>query len=294
MNNTTKPESQTTPTATTKPIDGSYGTFMDASDDKQVEARANYIYNNYFKETINKMGSNNNEYAIEITPESIANVIRVYNDELPIENGYKNYDNETINYYVTLANKMYATLFSDERLGYIGYAPMSMLLEDNSQARYLADIFDNDYKAIADARNNGTEESSLNAIKALGYDLRDRLLIFGLQGEITPMSVREHGNGAYTAAMGRFASYVLEWNLSNKKAACIPVCTDYETGKEQEWPVTKVYETIETGKYNNVVARMTGSGIIEAPIGVILFERHDDILKSKYELEKGKANTLTK
>lgn len=299
IKNPTKTAGPATPSTTIKPteapkvIDGSYGTFTDATDDEQVKARANYIYEHSFKDVINKIGNENNEYKIEITPESIANVIRVYNDELPIENGYKVYDDSVINYYITLANKMYATLMSDERLGYIGCAPMAALFEDNSQAQYLAEVFDEDYKNIAAARNSDNYEESVKALKELGYDLRDRVLLFaGLNGEMTPMTVREHANGSYTTAMGRFAAYVIEWNLSNKKAVCIPVCTDYETGKEQEWPIVKIYETIETGEYNNVVARMTGSGIEEDPIGKTLYEEHDEILRNKYELEKSK--TLTK
>lgn len=294
MSETNQLEVLETPVQTIAPT-GELGTFLDATNDEQVEARANYIYLNHIRPIIDELdrnGKNVKEYDIEITPATIANLIRVYNGELPIENGYPSYDENTINYYVTLANKMYATLPSDKRLDGVRFAPMAYLMEDGSQAQYLAQIYDEDYKRIAEARNTGDYDESVKAIQQLGYDLRDRVLIFGLQGEVTPMSVRENGNSAYTAAMGRYASYVLEWNLAKKKATCIPVCSNYKTGEIENWPITKIYETIQDGDYNNIVAKMTGSEKVNDPIGIILFEESDDILKEKYNsLEKGQSLT---
>ncbi len=277
------PEVVVTPEVVETIIDGSEGTFTDVTNDQQVEARANYIYNNYVKEVIDSLGTEGNEYALQINPESIGNMIRVFNDELPIENGVSVYDENTINYYMTLAIKTYGTLMSDERLGYVGFAPMSMLLADNSQAQAVAEVFDEDFEAIADARNNGTHEEQLNSIKEYGYDLRDRVLLFaGLNGELTPMNISEHGNAAYIAAMGRFAPYVLEWNIAEHKAACIEVCTNYDTGNKELWSVAKLYETIEDGSYNNVIARITGSGNTEEAIGTTLYNEQDQILRNKY------------
>lgn len=259
---------------------GSYGTFLDVNDNEQVEARANYIYNKHFKSKLEEIKKLNpkEEYTKEITPENIANIIRVYNDEAPIVDGVKVYGEDYINYYFNLAGKMYGNLPSDKHFNEIGFMPMSYLFKDGSQSQYLAEVFDKNFEDIAKARNNGTYDESVEAIKAYATNLRDRLLLLGMSGEITPMSVQKGGLGTFDVAMGRFAEYVLEWDLSNQKVTCIPVCTDYKTGEKQLWFVEKIYEQIETGEYNQIIAKMTGSGNVEPPMGAVLFEQSDRLI----------------
>ena len=55
---------------------GEYGTFLDVTDNEQVNARANYLYNTYFEQFRSKLTPTEQEM---ITPEKIANIIRVAN-----------------------------------------------------------------------------------------------------------------------------------------------------------------------------------------------------------------------
>ena len=93
---------------------GEYGTFLDVTDNEQVNARANYLYNTYFEQFRSKLTPTEQEM---ITPEKIANIIRVANGELPLDSeGNKYYDANLTDDYIQALTKITADLPSSPTL----------------------------------------------------------------------------------------------------------------------------------------------------------------------------------
>ena len=128
----------------------SYGEFTDASNEKQVEERANEIINTYYAPFMDQLPENMKSL---ITVDNIANVIRVMNGELPLdENGNRTYGANTVDDYANLFVNLIADIPSAPALGDVHNVPAYVFAEDNSElSNYIYnydDIKNNTYEVL--------------------------------------------------------------------------------------------------------------------------------------------------
>ncbi len=289
-----------------KNFESKYGKLTDATDDVQVERIARGYYEEYFKQkldeidrVVSRSGNKNNPiYRKQCTIENLSNIIRMRNNVLPKEDGVEIYDRDKtlFNYYSQMYNELFCNMPANiDYFSEVGFIPSSFMLLSNSEEQEFSMMFDEDYKDIADARNGKYKYNVEESIAKLGEHLRDRLLLRGLNGEMTPWNLKGNRYALIQDAMRKFSAYVISWQLSGQKgklnaghAVCIPVCDNYNTKEKEIWSVTKIYEAIEDGEYNDVIAYLNGSEPNEEPIGVQFFYEQDEKF---YEQYYGKSYT---
>lgn len=273
----------------------------DATDDKQVEARAKYICENYLWPTLKAKGRQVNESSPDVyeqyaTIETVANIIRVYNDELPIENGVKTYSENTIDKYVEKGAELFANLGSlDDNGDETVYSPyQALIFEDNTDAARYAAEFDICYKMIANARNNSSKSDFIIAVKNLTYNLRDSLAFNGLYGSLNPLGMEESQLYAMGSAIDRFSGLVFERSLTPADAICIDFCKDAIKNKTKFRSSVYVYDGILAGNFLNLTPRAAGNEHREIPHGKRFYKIASDLLEKKYTeylTEKGISYT---
>ena len=144
---------------------GEPGTFLDVTDDAQVMARAQYIYDNHFAKFIDKVSDSEREF---VTVEKIANVIRVVNGRCPRDvNGYKFWDVNTIDTYCCAFISLYADTPSSDTMGVVDFVPASLFAIDGSEVQEFLKSYDEVYARIAEARNTRNGEMYQAAAKII-------------------------------------------------------------------------------------------------------------------------------
>lgn len=273
-----------TPTPTSEPTpyvleNGVYGTFLDINDDRQVMARANYIYDHYlgFIEELNLPMGN-------VTVEDIANIIRVENGRLPIdENGQEFYKEDLTDEYGNLFAYVVCDLPSSPKLGRLEHVPSSLFVPDNCNASLLLGLYDTSYQKFVDAYNNDDREEMIEAAKEIGNNILQTWIYQGMYNGYNPYILPEENlSFAFTGSMFKFPQYVTELNLGTKKAVCIPTCTDYESGKVVNETVNNIYVAAVDNSWDYVNHKLAGKNRPDVERDCVVFDsKLQEILKSE-------------
>lgn len=273
--------------------------YFDATNDAQVEKRATFYMNTYFKPLLDKIDivakqkGLNPIYREQCTIENLSNIIRMRGNVLPKENGVPVYDNDrTIsNYYSQMYNELFCNMPANtDYFDTINFIPSCYLLPDGGKEQEFTMEWDQAYDEIRNARNSGDTNKIKSAIAKLGELLRDRFLLRGLNGEMTPWNLKGNRYASTQDGMRRFSAYVVSWNVSkteNAEAVCIPVCTNYETGEIELWSVIEIFDAIKNGTYNDIIAYLIGTTPDELPIGEQFFNEQDEKFKAQYKAIMG-------
>lgn len=259
---------------TEEELTGKYGQFKDATNDEQVKARAQYIYDNYYSNWVNELTP---EQQKNITPEKIANIIRVMNGELPLdEDGNRYYDvnvvDETVNSFVNITANLPSSSTLDsktnEEIGQIKDIPMHMFAVDGSETSEFIKPYDEDFTNIIDGRNHHNGEKTVNAIKSLGEKMWREFVMVGRNYQNDDGTLTNYRNPydlpaqqralAWIGATQRYGAIALPYNLNGMQAVCIDVCVNYNTKELNAIPVNEIYEGYHSGLYNSIIARLAG------------------------------------
>ncbi len=193
---------------------GEYGTFFDASDEEQVMARAQYIYDNYYAKFMSGLGQAERDF---ITVERIANTIRVVNGHCPLdENGYMQLDANTHLTYGQAFTELVCNTPSSRDLsrttGRVEFVPAYLFAEDGSDLQYFIKSYDDLYAQVAEGRNNNDSEQYRKAGKILAAKYLTEWLYQGMYGNIlynteTGEITYDTGNIAFSEELGRLVHY---------------------------------------------------------------------------------------
>lgn len=278
---------------------GEYGTFLDATDDEQVKARAQYIYDNYYSNWVNELTP---EQQKNITPEKIANIIRVMNGELPLdEDGNRYYDvnvvDETVNSFVNITANLPSSSTLDsktnEEIGQIKDIPMHMFAVDGSETSEFIKPYDEDFTNIIDGRNHHNGEKTVNAIKSLGEKMYREFVMVGRNYQNDDGTLTNYRNPydlpaqqralAWIGATQRYGAIALPYNLNGMQAVCIDVCVNYNTKELNAIPVNEIYEGYHSGLYSSIIARLAGLPEKHDPDTIGFVQDLNDQLEFKYK-----------
>lgn len=284
---------------TEEELTGKYGQFKDATNDEQVKARAQYIYDNYYSNWVNELTP---EQQKNITPEKIANIIRVMNGELPLdEDGNRYYDvnvvDETVNSFVNITANLPSSSTLDsktnEEIGQIKDIPMHMFAVDGSETSEFIKPYDEDFTNIIDGRNHHNGEKTVNAIKSLGEKMWREFVMVGRNYQNDDGTLTNYRNPydlpaqqralAWIGATQRYGAIALPYNLNGMQAVCIDVCVNYNTKELNAVPVNEIYEGYHSGLYSSIIARLAGLPEKHDPDTIGFVQDLNDQLEFKYK-----------
>ena len=297
-------------------LPGEYGTFLDVNDDAQVQARAEYIYNNYLSTFKDKLCPADREIVegngYEDAISEIANTIRVVNGILPVdENGNKFFDANTEDYYLNRLVDYVANIPSCDQMGTIEYVPGYLFAEDNSKLSEFIKSYDDIYKNIADARNERDGLKLRKNVQIMAAKYWTEWFLQGMGGNIVYDNeagtlyydnvVPECGNfegyvvrnpyalndtykaHALWSTLFRYGSFIYEAEHNQMATVCIPACINYETKEMEELSIDQIYTAIDSGVWNNVIAKSAGMEAPKDPVSVGFWEALDAQLNFVYE-----------
>lgn len=284
---------------TEEELTGKYGQFKDVTNDEQVKARAQYIYDNYYSNWVNELTP---EQQKNITPEKIANIIRVMNGELPLdEDGNRYYDvnvvDETVNSFVNITANLPSSSTLDsktnEEIGQIKDIPMHMFAVDGSETSEFIKPYDEDFTNIIDGRNHHNGEKTVNAIKSLGEKMYREFVMVGRNYQNDDGTLTNYRNPydlpaqqralAWIGATQRYGAIALPYNLNGMQAVCIDVCVNYNTKELNAIPVNEIYEGYHSGLYSSIIARLAGLPEKHDPDTIGFVQDLNDQLEFKYK-----------
>ena len=271
-------------------LTGKYGQFKDVTNDEQVNARANYLYNTYFEQFRSKLTPTEQEM---ITPEKIANIIRVANGELPLDaDGNKYFDANLTDDYIQALTKITADLPSSPTLDKIYNVPTHLFAVDGSDLSNFMMKYDEDYENVADARNNRDGEKAQAAIASLGQKLWYEWSLQGMNYEIdgqmtdykSPFDLPAKERAlALNASVAKYGPYVFEYNLNAMQPVCIDACVDYYTKTMKKLTVNEIFVGVTSGEYDTVIAKAAGIEVDKEPDSIAFDQDLRDELEFKYK-----------
>ena len=271
-------------------LTGKYGQFKDVTNDEQVNARANYLYNTYFEQFRSKLTPTEQEM---ITPEKIANIIRVANGELPLDaDGNKYYDANLTDDYIQALTKITADLPSSPTLDKIYNVPTHLFAVDGSDLSNFMMKYDEDYEKVAEARNNRDGEKAQAAIASLGEKLWYEWSLQGMNYEIdgkmtdykSPFDLPAKERAlALNASVAKYGPYVFEYNLNAMQPVCINACIDYYSKTMKQLTVNEIFVGVTSGEYDTVIAKAAGIEVDKEPDSIAFDQDLRDELEFKYK-----------
>lgn len=277
-------------TDTEEELTGKYGQFKDVTNDEQVNARANYLYNTYFEQFRSKLTPTEQEM---ITPEKIANIIRVANGELPLDaDGNKYFDANLTDDYIQALTKIIADLPSSPALDKIYNVPTHLFAVDGSDLSNFMMKYDEDYENIAEARNNRDGAKAQRAIASLGKKLWYEWSLQGMNYETdgkmsdykSPFDLPAAQRAlALNASVAKYGPYVFEYNLNAMQPVCIDACVDYYSKTMKKLTVNEIFVGVTSGEYDTVIAKAAGIEVDKEPDSIAFDQDLRDELEFKYK-----------
>ena len=272
---------------------GEYGTFFDVTNDEQVNARAQYIIDNYYSQFMNQLSES--ERSI-ITRENIANVIRVMAGELPLdENGNKVMDANIVDNYGAMYTELVGELGSSPQLeGRYFNIPAHLFTTDGTELSEFIKGYDEAYQTItngfnkaADERLQGVEVTGgtmvREGISTLGTKYWNEWVMQGIYGDTNPYNFSAKDRlFAYLSSFAKYGQTALEYNLDSMQAVCIPVCVNYETKEINEISVNEIFFGYASGEWDTVIAKLAGVEAHAEPDSVAFTQDLFDELNWKY------------
>ena len=260
---------------------GEYGTFTDITNEEQVQARAKYIYDNYFAPIYDKLDEGQKQL---ITVENIANMIRVMNAELPVDSeGYQFFDGVTVDDYTQVLVEAYVNAPSNEGLEYQHF-PAYLLTVDGSEVSEFIKSYDVIYDKLAYSMTVHDDEQARDAIACLGYKFWNEWYLQGMYGDVNPhLFDTDLKYLTFISTVEPYNTTALEWHLSQQEPVCIEACIDYNTGEKSLLSVNDIKVALETGAWNNVSARLAGIDAEPNPWLGLYWEALNDQLTWKYD-----------
>lgn len=274
------------------------GMLLDATNDAQVESRAQAMYDIYFAkslETIREITKDWKEedkpvYLTMFTPEELANYIRWRNNVLPKVNGKSVYavDGSTHDKYITFAAQM-GNMTSDGRFfNKPLFIPTCLMSIDGSKDQNLSLLWNKNYNDITNAMNGDSNLGSEYILTTLGEHLRDRALFAGRDGKLTFWDLNDENSNPYAVVQDALNPFerVVQWYLSpndRKNAAevvCLETCINYETGEPEIWSLTRIYAAVIDVKENEIIHQMAGVDFTGRTIEQTFYEaQHDKFMQ---------------
>lgn len=218
--------------------------YTDASNEKQVEARAKWYYETYF----NKLFSGLSEVAKETANED------TLADNMPVLSGgqklYTDFNAETdvIEANNAIVQQFCSYLSLDNKTGKTGFVPSQYLYIDGSYEQKCAAEVDAVLEPLVKAINNKDDEAFKKYATEFGVIMANQYYY----PDITDghYNVRGMADSAsrihlWSISYAEYTNKIMTYGLEHDIDVCVPFCIDYTTGKMVEVPLSKLMAMLE-------------------------------------------------
>lgn len=277
---------------------GEPGTFKDASNEDEVNARVDWYFENYFNKEYPNLTDVEKD---SINKESLADMVKIVNGELI--DGFEM--NELVNYDNKLT-QMFSTYFSTlERAeaNNVGFIPSQYLYEDGSHEQKCAAEVDAVMEPLIEAINKHDDEAFKKYATEFGELMRDQY--YYPDAQATHYNVRSIASypsrmHLYGLSYSQYVANILEYGIVNNIDVCIPFCFDND-GYVEEIPLSKLMATLDfvpIGEWEYVLKRagMTSQEIASYGNNAVedtMFQRFLKDAKNHYSEKLNQQMTLT-
>lgn len=274
-------------------------TFIDASNDEQVEKQAKLIYDSYVN-----LSDAPEAFKSTMTVERIADVLRMSNGQFKMIDGNVSYNAEDIDLIANYINE-YANSTSYKQYGTnLKFKPMAVFFEQDTDAYEIVskgdELMSKVYEDIRTGNVDKFKEDSVN----WGIFIKDTLEKTSLDGNVKSIWTLPASQQFYVAQAltSQYGCSIMEYGISldladsqgNTHSICIPYCYN-ESGSIVYKPLSELIYDINNTPMNDLAARAGHLKEWQEKNESIMWElgnNAEEYYNSKYELEVGYSKKL--
>lgn len=286
-------------TATNDKKEETKKTFIDASNDKQVEKQAQLIYDSYVN-----LSDVPEAFKSTMTIEKIADVLRMSNGQFKMVDGNVSYNAEDIDLIANYINE-YANSTSYKQYGTnLKFKPMAVFFEQDTDAYEIVSKGDELMsKVYEDIRTGNVEKFKEDSVN-WGIFVKDTLEKTSLDGNVKSIWTLPASQQFYVAQAltSQYGCSIMEYGIAldladaqgNTHSICIPYCYN-ESGSIVYKPLSELIYDINNTPMNDLAARAGHLKEWQDKNESIMWElgnNAEEYYNSKYELEVGYSKKL--
>jgi hypothetical protein len=274
-------------------------TFIDASNDNQVEKQAQLIYDNYVNTS-----DTPEAFKSTMTVEKISDVLRMANGQFKMVDGNVSYNAEDIDLIANYINE-YANSTSYKQYGTnLKFKPMAVFFEQDTDAYEIVskgdELMSKVYEDIKAGDVEKFKEDSVN----WGIFIKDTLEKTSLDGNVKSIWTLPASQQFYVAQAltSQYGCSIMEYGIAldladsqgNTHSICIPYCYN-ESGSVVYKPLSELIYDINNTPMNDLAARAGHLKEWQDKNESIMWElgnNAEEYYNSKYELEVGYSKKL--
>ena len=286
-------------TATNDKKEETKKTFIDASNDKQVEKQAQLIYDSYVN-----LSDVPEAFKSTMTVEKITDVLRMSNGQFKMVDGNVSYNAEDIDLIANYINE-YANSTSYKQYGTnLKFKPMAVFFEQDTDAYEIVskgdELMSKVYEDIRTGNVDKFKEDSVN----WGIFVKDTLEKISLDGNVKSIWTLPASQQFYVAQAltSQYGCSIMEYGIAldladaqgNTHSICIPYCYN-ESGSIVYKPLSELIYDINNTPMNDLAARAGHLKEWQDKNESIMWElgnNAEEYYNSKYELEVGYSKKL--
>ena len=286
-------------TATNDKKEETKKTFIDASNDKQVEKQAQLIYDSYVN-----LSDVPEAFKSTMTVEKITDVLRMSNGQFKMVDGNVSYNAEDIDLIANYINE-YANSTSYKQYGTnLKFKPMAVFFEQDTDAYEIVskgdELMSKVYEDIRTGNVDKFKEDSVN----WGIFVKDTLEKTSLDGNVKSIWKLPASQQFYVAQAltSQYGCSIMEYGIAldladaqgNTHSICIPYCYN-ESGSIVYKPLSELIYDINNTPMNDLAARAGHLKEWQDKNESIMWElgnNAEEYYNSKYELEVGYSKKL--
>lgn len=286
-------------TATNDKKEETKKTFIDASNDKQVEKQAQLIYDSYVN-----LSDVPEAFKSTMTVEKITDVLRMSNGQFKMVDGNVSYNAEDIDLIANYINE-YANSTSYKQYGTnLKFKPMAVFFEQDTDAYEIVskgdELMSKVYEDIRTGNVDKFKEDSVN----WGIFVKDTLEKTSLDGNVKSIWTLPAFQQFYVAQAltSQYGCSIMEYGIAldladaqgNTHSICIPYCYN-ESGSIVYKPLSELIYDINNTPMNDLAARAGHLKEWQDKNESIMWElgnNAEEYYNSKYELEVGYSKKL--
>lgn len=286
-------------TATNDKKEETKKTFIDASNDKQVEKQAQLIYDSYVN-----LSDVPEAFKSTMTIEKIVDVLRMSNGQFKMVDGNVSYNAEDIDLIANYINE-YANSTSYKQYGTsLKFKPMAVFFEQDTDAYEIVSKGDELMsKVYEDIRTGNVEKFKEDSVN-WGIFVKDTLEKTSLDGNVKSIWTLPASQQFYVAQAltSQYGCSIMEYGIAldladaqgNTHSICIPYCYN-ESGSIVYKPLSELIYDINNTPMNDLAARAGHLKEWQDKNESIMWElgnNAEEYYNSKYELEVGYSKKL--
>ena len=234
--------------------------YDDASNAKQVEARAKWYYDAYFSKLFSGLSDTAKETANEKT---LANNMPVLSGGEKLYTDF-NYGTDIIEANNAIVQQFCSNLSLDNKTGKVDFVPSQYLYLDGSYEQECAAEVDAVLELLVNAIKNKNDEAFKKYATEFGIIMAHQYYYLDIKDgyhNVRGMADSPSKIHLWAIAYAEYTNKIMTYALDHGINICVPFCKDYSTGETVEMPLSKLMAMLDFVPMNEWDAVLARAGI---------------------------------